>query len=461
MTLNCLKWGHCAGILSVLAAIGWWGHTSHWNFSHASEAIDARPAAAVQQAAVAKHVDLNNLPAIAFDSNEAARRSGIEITTAREQAMDEFVVAHGTVNYDQTKLALLSVLVPGVVWRVEKRVGDLVRRDDVLAIVDSAEVGQAKANLIESTVLFNLKKTTLQRLQSVSNAIAGREIEQAKADQQLARAQQFNALQRLINLGFPIQQADLENAALDVLTAKLQLLGLPGTLAGQTESTNLVPLVAPFDGIITQCHVVRGETVEPLTPQYVLANTERMWIDLDVRQEDVEKLRVGSALRFTSETGATAVPGVLTWIGTEIDPRTRTVRARGEVQNPSGANARSAQPLLRSGIFGSAQILVQANPTIVAVPNSALHWQWELERELVFLPAEDGRSFIPRVVTKGEVRDGWVHILTGLKPGDRVVSAGSRVLATELSNELQRQVGENEDAVRLFNQAASKIHPMR
>lgn len=467
-------WGPCVGILSILAVIGWWGHAYHWSFSsHATEENESQ----LVSASVARdqahgpepkpgkapaHLQLEPLPVVEFASAEAAKRCGVELATARIQAMDEFVVAHGTIAYDQTHLAQLAVRVPGVVWRVEKRVGDVVRRDDVLAIVDSAEVGQAKANLLEATVLYTLKATTLERLESVRSAIPGREIAQAVAEHELAKAQQFNALQRLVNLGFPINAADLSDTTPEELADKLQLLGLPSSLADQTESSNLIPLLAPFDGIVTQCHIVRGETVEPLSPQYVLANTSKMWIELDVRQEDAERLRLGSQLEFTCETCEQPVSGTLTWIGTEIDARTRTVHARGEVENLTvSREGEQAQSRLRVGTFGSARILVDSKPSVVAVPNSAIHWQWEAERELVFVPLDGGRKFLPRVVTPGEVRDGWVHIISGLKPGEQVVSAGSRVLASELSNELQRRVGENADFVRSFNQSRLGARTLR
>jgi cobalt-zinc-cadmium efflux system membrane fusion protein len=466
-------------ILSVLAVIGWWGHAYHWSFGHANahEAGDvevtstshaaatseaqsdvvndelASAATAGKAAATRPVVDLEQLPLVEFKSAEAAKRCGVEIAHAREQSMDEFAVTYGNVDYDQTRVAQLSVRVPGVVWRVEKRVGDVVRRDEVLAIIDSTEVGQAKASLLEATVLLNLKTTIFTRLEAVKNAIPGREFEQAHADRELAQAQQQNAFQRLVNLGFAINEADLENATLDSLTRKLQSLGLPESVQSETESTNLIPLLAPFDGIVTQCHIVRGETVEPQMPQYVVADTKKMWIELDVRQEDVERLRIGNRLDFTCETGAAPVSGTLTWIGTEIDTRTHTVHARGEVQNPEAAQTGLSQRRLRAGTFGSAKILVEPRPAVVAIPNSALHWQWELEQEVVFIPSEDGRTFTPRAVTKGEVQDGWVHILSGLAPHERVVSSGSRVLASELSRNIQKEVGENSGAIRLFNQA--------
>jgi multidrug efflux pump subunit AcrA (membrane-fusion protein) len=84
------------------------------------------------------------------------------------------------------------------------------------------------------------------------------------------------------------------------------------------------------------------------------------------------------------------------------------------------------------------------------VPNDALHWQWELSRDIVFVPAADGRRFEPRIVRKGLVQDDWVQVLDGLSAGERVVTGGSRILLSELSETLQERWGENDAAVRDF-----------
>jgi cobalt-zinc-cadmium efflux system membrane fusion protein len=106
---------------------------------------------------------------------------------------------------------------------------------------------------------------------------------------------------------------------------------------------------------------------------------------------------------------------------------------------------------LQVNAFGTAHILVNSNPASVVVPNDALHWQWEIGREVVFLPSGDGRRFVPRVVRKGVVRDGYVQIIDGVNPGDQVVTAGSRILSSELSKLLEKRLGDNAEAVRDFS----------
>lgn len=455
-------WVATAAVLASLALLGWLGHASHWDpakISHlwSGEAAAHVPAPANPSAVgPAPNADptasAEQLPVIEFAS--AATKCGIATGAVEQRAMDDFIRANGVIEYDQTHLAQLTVRVPGVVWRVEKRVGDVVNRGDILAIVDAAEVGEAKAHLLEACVEFNLKLQTVERLRDIRTAIPARELREAEAQLELSRARRFIAIQKLVNLGYPLHLDDIKDLSVEDLAAHLNLLGLPPALATETESANLIPLVAPFAGIITNCDIVRGETVDSSKPQYVLTDISRMWLALDVRQEDALKLQIGAMVTFDTEAEARHVPGKLTWIGTEIDTRTRTIRARAEVDNPLLDTSQvdpAARRLLQAGAFGTAHILIANNPAAIVVPNDAMHWQWELASELVFIPSADGRSFTPRVVHKGLVRDGFVQILEGLTAGESVVTAGSRVLSSELSDRLQQQTGDNADASRVFN----------
>jgi multidrug efflux pump subunit AcrA (membrane-fusion protein) len=146
------------------------------------------------------------------------------------------------------------------------------------------------------------------------------------------------------------------------------------------------------------------------------------------------------------------VIGTLIWIGTEVNSRTRTVQARAEVENPllRNANEPAERRLLQANAFGTAQIVVATNPTTVVVPSDALHWQWEIERNIVFVSSANGRSFEPRIVRKGLERDNYSQIVDGLAVGEQIVTAGGRILATELAEAMQQRWGDNSEAARAF-----------
>jgi len=462
-TVLIAEWAPNLFVLAMLGSIGWWGHRHHWSWPELTrekaevaqttgKATSARGAPQATSA-VEDGASLKPLPAIEFSSVKATRDCGILTTVAHQRSMSEIVQASGVVGYDQTRIAQLSVRVPGVVWRAEKHLGDLVEVGDILVVVDSAEVGTAKASLLEAAVGYRLKMQTRQRLQSVPNAVSERNLREAEAAEDVAKAQRFNALQRLLNLGFTLSVDEIDGLTSDAIAERLHGLGLPESLQRDTPSANLIPLFAPFAGVITQCEVVRGEVVDPLKPQYTIADTRRMWINLDIRHEDCAKVRLGTTVLFQSDGGVAPVSGTLSWIGTEINPRTRTVQARAEVNNPlldEATSEHSPRRVLHANAFGVAEILVSANPETVVVPNDALNWQWELSRDIVFVPSEDGRQFEPRIVRKGLVQAEWVQVLEGLSAGERVVTDGSRILLSELSETLQKRWGENDTAVREF-----------
>ena len=188
-----VAWGPNLAVLAVLAAIGCWGHLSHWTLPGLSESHEnrAEEVASRSDHDAAARPDLaqlpSNLPSIDFSSTDAARDCGIVTAVAEQRAMDDVVTASGVVGYDLTRLAQLSVRVPGIAWRVDKRLGDSVERGDVLAIVDSAEVGDAKAVLLEAAVVYNLKVQNLQRLEKLESVLALRELREAEAAREVSR----------------------------------------------------------------------------------------------------------------------------------------------------------------------------------------------------------------------------------------------------------------------------------
>lgn len=456
-------------VLSTVGAIGWCGHTYHWNFAHALEAFresgdspelrestdSPEPSSAPAELfAIEPASNSSGLPAIQFTSAVAARDCGAAIAAVQTGAMDDRVTANASIGYDQSRLAQLSVRVTGSVSRVERRLGDYVKAGETLALIDSADVGAAKTDLLEACLVYKLKTQHVERLAEIPRAIPQKQYIEAKADCELARARRFNALQKLNNLGFALTLDQLKSASADALAEKLQNLGLTADACGPTTASyNLVPVVAPFDGIVTSCEIVQGESVEPLKTIYVVADTRRMSINLDVREDDAASLRIGAPVVFETNLIPKPVHGVLTWIGTGIDPHTRTIQARAETDNPlldASPESHGTRRLLQEGTFGTAQILVHQHPATAVVPKDAVQYQWEIGRDVVFRADQDGHTFEPQVVQTGLVRNGYVEILDGLKAGDRIVTAGTRLLSTELAEYLQEHVGDNATAVRNF-----------
>src|SRR5262249_31903150 len=126
----------------------------------------------------------------------------------------------------------------------------------------------------------------------------------------------------------------------------------------------------------------------------------------------------------------------LSWIGTEVDEKTRTVQVRCVTDNPLIASATGegeGQRRMRAHTFGTARIRVREERESVIVPSAAI--QWDGANHLLFIPRTDGRSFAPRVVIPGISRDGYTEIVRGVGAGEAVVSAGSYALKSEIGRE--------------------------
>lgn len=434
-------------VLGCLLGALYWGHTTHWSFSGHEEAAEASegPIAATTVSAKGNATQPQsgaNSGQVAFDSPDDVKKAGLAVGLVEQRPMDEFVVANGIVSYDQTRIAQLSVRVPGIVWRVEKQVGEKVQKGDVLVLLDSVDVGKAKAEFLQSVVNHDLKQKNLQRMRSISDSIPERAVREAESQVRESRVRLFNAQQTLLNLGMPIDFAEIEKLNDEQLTERMQFLGLPRSIAStldpKTTTANLIPLVAPFKGVVIGREIVVGEVVEPTQKQFTLADVSKVWITLNVDREDAARLDIGQEIRFLADGVDREVVSKVSWISTEVDQKTKTVQVRAEVENPridDDPDTTDGQRLLRANTFGTGKICVNPRPRAVAVPGAAV--QTIGRRRMVFVPLSDGRTFVPRDVRTGVTDGGFTEILSGVAAGDQIVTTGSYMLKSELFGAVQ------------------------
>ncbi len=421
-------------IASLLALLAW-GHSTHWSLPHdptaAAQALPPRPIAAPRAApSEQKPPEKTELRL----DDESIRKAGIEVADVSARRIEQKIDAHGVVAYNQDAVAQLSSRVKGNVWRVEKRVGENVQRGEVLAIVESLAVGEAKTDLLRAIVTADLKQNNLKRLRDASAAISERVVREAEADAREAHVRLLSARQTLISLGLTIDLADLKNLDDEALAQRIQFLGLPeairDTLDPRSTTGNLIPVVAPFHGVVIGRATSIGELVSPEDSQFVVADTSRMWLMLDIRKEDVGYVRIGQRLSFEADGVSGTVQGIIDWISTEMDEKTRTLTVRAVVNNPLIDEQRSGQTqrMLRAHTFGTGHIVVRERPDALAVPNEAV--QFDGQRHYVFV--REGEIFRRRNVRPGVVKDGWTEILSGLAAREQVATVGAHVLKAEL-----------------------------
>jgi cobalt-zinc-cadmium efflux system membrane fusion protein len=376
-----------------------------------------------------------------FASAAAADKAGVQVDVVDERPMEEFIAASAEVSYDQTRVARLSSRVPGTVWRVDKLVGDPVREGEVLALVDAAEVGKAKAEFLQAVAHFRLKDTTAARLQSLerSGAVPERSVREAETALSEARIRLRAAQQALVNLGLPIGADEVLGMAEDRLVVRVQFLGLPGALAERLDplrtTANLLPVKAPLNGVVVAREVVAGEVVDPAKALFTVADPAQVWLTLNVRQEDAKHLKRGLPVRFRPDGGAGEAAGKLSWVSTAVDEKTRTVKVRATLPNPDGR--------LRANTFGPGRILLRQEPYAVVVPTEAVQWEGDcfvlFVRDRDYLDEGAPKVFHVRKVRPGARDERYTEILAGVLPGEVVAVKGSGVLHAQL---LKAKLGE-------------------
>jgi cobalt-zinc-cadmium efflux system membrane fusion protein len=370
-----------------------------------------------------------------FESKEAVEKAGIDIAPAWQAPMEEAVAANGEVNYDQTRVASLSPLVAGRVWRVEKEIGQPVRKDDVLALVDAAEVGKTKAEFLQAMAQVELRSKTVERLRPLAgSSVAGKDIPEAEAALREAQIRLVSAQQALLNLGLPIRAEEVQRLTPDQIGTRMQFLGLPEdiirTLDPKTTTANLIPVKSPLDGVVVGRKVVAGEVVDTTKTLFVVADPRQMWLTLDVRLEDAKRLSLGQPVRFLPDGNRQEARGKVAWISTAVDEKTRTVKVRADLANADGQ--------LRAGTFGPGRIVLREEPNAVVVPNEAVQSEGDGNCQVVFVRDKNflkegaPKVFHVRTVRVGGKNDQNTEIIAGVLPGELVATKGSGGLRSEL-----------------------------
>ncbi len=341
---------------------------------------------------------------VQFLSPQTVKKAGLEYEAAIERAVTETITCNAEVTYNQNQFAHISARTPGIINQVHRDLGDAVQTGDLLVTIDSSELAMAKANLLQAQAHVNLWQKNVAREQYLlrKNASTEREVLEAETELTEHQIQESQTSQRLTSLG-------LDHAAVELVLAN-------------NDTSSLLAIRAPFDGIIVERDAVVGEVIDSAQPLLAIADTSHMWAKLDLAETDIAKVKLGQSVnvRFGRQTGEN-FQGKTTWISSQLDPKSRTVQARIEIPNPDN--------LLRSGMFGKAHITVKDNNASLTIPKSAV--QWEGCCNVVFVRRSD-YVFEPRKISITYEADTYYAVTGNIQANETVVTTGSFLLKTEI-----------------------------
>jgi membrane fusion protein, heavy metal efflux system len=294
----------------------------------------------------------------------------------------------GTVNPDISRTVPVISLAAGRVVEIRARLGDTVKKGDVLLRVQSADIAGAFSDYRKAQADEQLARTQLERAELLyaKGAISLNEL-------QVARDAAAKA------------KVDVETTA-----EKLRVLGNP-TL---DRPTGIVDIRAPISGVITDQQVTNAAGVQGLASPnpFTVADLSYVWILCDVYENDLASVHLGEKAEIRLNAYPDQVfSGVISNVGPLLDPNIRTAKVRIEVRNPG---------LMRPGMFATATFHGRKTETHAAVPAAAIvHLH---DRDWVYMPVK-GNEFRRVEVVAGEMLpDNMQEVLSGIAPGQQLVA---------------------------------------
>jgi cobalt-zinc-cadmium efflux system membrane fusion protein len=326
---------------------------------------------------------------------------GIEIATAGPSRLVTEVRAVGMVGFNEPKLAHLAARVSGSVRQVLKSVGDTVVAGEVLAILDSKEIAEAKAAYLAAKEKLSLAEVTFRRLSELVRIQAAAEKEFLNARQELnqARIDVRATTQKLLSVG--LTQADLDQ------------------IGTGPDDLSRFDIKAPFAGEVLEKQAFVGEFVPQDREVFAMADFDLVWINLKMVPEKLKDMKIGTPVRIVGSQGL-AADAKIDYIAPVVSGETRTVRARVTLANP--------EHRWRPGSVVEAVIEVESEQAGVTVPNEAL--QTVDGRLSVFLPVQDGFRLQP--VKAGRSDAKHTEIIKGVTTGAKIATGQTFVLKAEL-----------------------------
>jgi len=230
------------------------------------------------------------------------------------------------------------------------------------------------------------------------------------------------SVQKLKGAGKDVVQ--INNRLLEAARRKLQLLGVSDEAVAQLEQTRQandhMTIYAQFGGTVLEKLLLPGAYIMPGEKLYSLSDLSTVWMYADLYEKDLADIKVGQPVTVTSNAYPGEVfNGQVTFINPILDDSSRTVKVRVAMGNPGGR--------LKPNLFVNADISIPLGEKLVVPESSLLDTG---TRKVVFV-AQGEDTFVKRDVVIGKEADGYIQILSGLAPGEVVVTAATFLIDSQ------------------------------
>lgn len=390
----------------------------------------------------------------------------VELVTASPGRLTEALTLPGSIAPNADAVLHVTPRVPGQVREVHRNLGARVEPGDLLCVVDSVQLGEAAAAYLRAGALVRAAEETLerertlyeQRVESLTAVLDGaievqrrirdreqelqqkavstlRPLLEAERDLQTAvldRERQLTDLRASRDARLLALDVDLRSMRIDLAASanRLRALGVPaerleGLDADDPLLSGRYDVVAAGSGVVVDRHVSPGEYVEAGSKLFVIEDLSRVWFVASVFEDHVQSVRTGQRVRvFLDAFPGQVIPGTVGFVDFHVDPTSRSVGARVELDNQLLESWSEEFPL-RPGMFGRAELETSSREVAVLLPEAAL--VHDDRDDHVYVQVEP-LVFERRTVVARHGAGALVEITAGLEPGERVAVTGTFLL---------------------------------
>jgi cobalt-zinc-cadmium efflux system membrane fusion protein len=331
---------------------------------------------------------------------DAAMMETVKVETVQEKSLPRLLTATGKVQFNEDLQARILAPVGGQVQQLRVKVGDPIRKGDILFMIHSRDVAAALDEYLDSRKDLDLAEKTanMQRDLFAHQAASLIALQQAESEFAKAKARATRTAESLRALGVDVRD--------------------------KTPAEDIAAYVAvrtPRNGTVIERTVTEGQFVQPdNTALITIADLSSVWVLADIFERDLHAVSVGQKAEVTTS----AYPDQrfvahVAHINEVVDPATRTVKVRFLVDNAAGR--------LKPEMFASASIFLHEAERVLTLPTSAVFT--EGGRSFVYRQTAE-RSFIRHPV-EVEAGASELKVLNGLQTGDHVVSDGALLMRLE------------------------------
>jgi len=336
---------------------------------------------------------------------EAVERAKIVVSPVELGTAQTEVRTPAVIEPNAYRQVVITALVAGRMSRVTAELGQHVRRGDLLAELYSPELADAQRAYLSQQADLQAHEQQLARTERLVGigAASRQELERTHAEHTMLTSSVAGAKSRLELLGMSADQV--------------------ARLSSSSQMTSSFDVRAPSEGVVTSREATVGANVSAGAPLFTIANLSTVWVVGNLYEKDFALVRVGSPLRMTVPAyPGLELRGTVSYIDPQVNRETRTARVRAEMANPGGQ--------LRLGMYVDLHIGAASATPVVLIPRSAV--QTIGQQSVVYVAdANTQGRFVERAIQPGAAANERIEVVSGLSPGELVVTDGSFSLRAE------------------------------